>query len=269
MSSDFKLIVSDIDGTICPASKDPSSFTIDTIEAIRDKGYLFGLASGRPVDDVMNKYSSWNMKRQFDFLIGWNGAQLYDNETEKQYSFNYLKKEWIKEIIEFMDEFDPAIHMYLPEIYLSSKDSERGWYSAYKNKRTFTLAKSKEEFYRQDNGGIMFRCDMDKMDAIHEKLETIKDKPYVGFNTQPDLIEFSHKDSNKGYALEKYCELHNIDINKCISFGDTTNDNKMLEKTYGVCMLNGSADTKACAKIITDKTCEEDGFALFLERNLL
>ena len=43
----------------------------------------------------------------------------------------------------------------------------------------------------------------------------------------------------------------------------------MLEKTYGVCMLNGSADTKAYAKIITDKTCEEDGFALFLERNLL
>ena len=107
------------------------------------------------------------------------------------------------------------------------------------------------------------------MDAIHKKLETIKDKPYVGFNTQPDLIEFSHKDSNKGYALEKYCELHNIDINKCISYGDTTNDNKMLEKTYGVCMLNGSADTKACAKIITDETCEEDGFALFLERNLL
>lgn len=51
-----------------------------------------------------------------------------------------------------------------------------------------------------------------------------------------------------------------------MAFGDTTNDHTMLELSgVGVCLKNGSDDTKAIADIITDYPCDEDGWARFME----
>ena len=239
MYKNIKLISSDIDGTISTSKDYTSKRNIEAIEKLREKGILFGLASGRPVDDVMNKYQKWGMTKQFDFIIGWNGCQLYDDRTKKKYEYNYLTKQDIKEIIELMEEFECNVHMYLPNIYLSSKETDKAWFSAFKNKREFVATNNIEDFYQQDNGGIMFRTTEEKMPLIEKKVNLITNKNYVGFKTQPDLMEFCHKDCNKGYALKKYCELYNIPLNDCVAFGDTSNDNEMLKVCYGVCLKNG------------------------------
>lgn len=269
MYENIRLISADIDGTIADSSHDPTPETVAVIEALRDKGYLFGLASGRPVDDLMNKFSNWGMRKQFDFIIGWNGGDLYDDATGKTYAYNRLKKEWIREIIGFMSEFDVSIHMYLPTVYLSSVESDRAWFSAWKNHRQFVAVKDVSEFWQQDNGGIMFRCRPEDMDRIERKLDTLAGKEYVGFKTQPDLIEFSHRDCSKGDALRRYCLMHGISLMDCMSFGDTSNDNSMLEVSYGVCLLNGSADTRAAAKEITEYDCDHEGFARYVKERLL
>ena len=269
MKNKFKLIVADIDGTITKSDRTTSKRNIDAIEKLMDQGYLFGLASGRPVDDVIKKYEQWSMKKQFDFIIGWNGCQLYDHKTQKLFEYNLMSQNDLKETIEFMKEFDCTINMYSPGIYLSSRETDRAWYSAFKNKRTFVVEENIEKYYKKPNGGIMFRTDPNNIPIIEEKLKKLKGKNYVGFKTQPDLMEFCHKDCNKGYGLKKYCEMYGISLDDCIAFGDTTNDNKMLECCYGVCMKNGSLDTKSCAKIITEVECDDDGFADFIERHLL
>ena len=269
MENKFKLIVADIDGTITKSDRTTSKRNIDAIEKLRDTGYIFGLASGRPIDDVSNKYKLWNMRNQFDFIIGWNGCQLYDDKTNKLYEYNLMSENDLKETIEFMDEFDCTINMYSPGIYLSSKETDRAWYSAFKNKREFVVDGNKERYYEKPNGGIMFRTSPDNIPTIEEKLKTLKKKNYVGFKTQPDLIEFCHKDCNKGYALRKYCEIYGISLQNCMAFGDTSNDNEMLKICYGICMKNGSLDTKSCAKIITEVECDEDGFSEFVEKHIL
>lgn len=259
----------DIDGTITKSDRTTSQRNINTISQIRNKNIIFGLASGRPVEDIINKYKEWGLDSQFDFIIGWNGGQLYDNKTDITYEYNYLNKTEIKEIIEFMQQFDCTVNMYKPGIYLSSKQTDKAWYSAFKNKRKFVAANKLEDFYDTDNGGIMFRTKLEEMPIIEEKIKTLKNKNYIGFKTQADLMEFAHKNCNKGFALKKYCELHDIDLNDCIAFGDTTNDNEMLKICYGVCMKNGSDDTKRCAKIITDIDCDNDGFSDFIEKHIL
>lgn len=265
----YKLISADIDGTITKSDHTTSFRNIQTIEKLRSLGYLFGLASGRPVEDIINKYKEWNMTKQFDFLIGWNGCQLYDDSTKSFYNYNYLSSQDIKEIIEFMSEFDCTINMYSPGIYLSSKETDRAWYSAFKNKRKFVVEENVENYYKESNGGIMFRTTLEQMPIIENKIkEQLINKNYVGFKTQADLMEFAHKECNKGYALQKYCELHNIPLDECMAFGDTTNDNEMLKICYGVCLKNGSTDTKSCAKIITDIECDNDGFSDFIEKHI-
>ena len=269
MYDQIKVIVCDIDGTLAPAGENPSAQTIETLEALRRKGYLLGLASGRPGDDLLDKYEVWGMSKQFDFIIGWNGCDLIDFETGKKYQYNKLKKEWIKEIIELMEEFDANVHMYKPGSYIASNDTDKAWYSAYKNKRKYIICNDVSAFYDEDNCGIMFRYNVSQDKAIHEKLKQIEGKDYIAFNTQKDLLEFSHKDSNKGYALKEYCELHNISLDEVMAFGDTDNDNEMLRICHGVCLKDGSEKTKEISEMITDKNCAEDGFADFAERYLL
>ena len=62
--------------------------------------------------------------------------------------------------------------------------------------------------------------------------------------------------------------MNDMSLEEVIAFGDTSNDNEMLKVAgTGVCMLNGSDDTKACADIITEKTCLEDGWADYMENH--
>ena len=266
----IKVISSDIDGTIVDSSHEIHESTAAKINELMKKGYIFGLASGRPAKDISTKYKEWKIDRQFDFLIGLNGVELYDNSTGETISYNLLKKEWIKEIIEEMSAFGATVHIYREDYYCSSLETERAWYSAFKNKRKFVVIPI-EDFWSRDNGGLMFRCPLERMPEIEEKLASInsQDRGYVGFKTQKDLVEFSNSEANKGYALKKYCELHNIDLDDVMAIGDTTNDNEMLKVCHGVCMLNGSDDTKACAEIITEKTDKEDGFIDFVDKYLL
>lgn len=267
----FKVISADIDGTITASDRTTSKTNIETIKRLRNNGYLFGLASGRPIEDIFDKYKEWGIDNQFDFLIGWNGGQLYDDSTKQTYNYNYLSPSDIKEIIEFMSQFDCTTNMYLPGIYLSSSDKDKDWYSTFKNhKREYQVAKSMEDYYKQPNGGIMFRTSVELMPQIEKVIEEkLKNKNYVGFKTQPNLMEFAHKGCNKGYALKKYLDMKNISTDECISFGDTTNDNEMLKLCYGVCLKNGSEDTKRSAKIITDIDCDHDGFTDYVEKHIL
>lgn len=269
MYRNIKLISSDIDGTIIDKSHEIKPETAKIIKKIQDKGIIFGLASGRPVEDLMNKYKDWGLDRQFDFIIGYNGGELYDFKTNTKYEYNKLKKEWIKEIIELMKPFDVNIHMYKPGVYLSSKESDRAWFSAFKNSRKFVVVNNIEEFYLEDNCGLMFRCDESNMRKIEELFSNLEDKPYIGFKTQSTLFEFSSKGSSKGYALKEYLKLKEIDQNNVLTIGDTTNDNEMLKVGHGICMKNGSDDTKACAEFITKKEDKDEGFKDFIEEYVL
>lgn len=270
MKKNIKIIAADIDGTLTTSNYETPKRNLKAIENLRKAGYLFGLASGRPVDDLKEKYLFWGLEKQFDFIIGWNGAELYDARKDQKYNYNYLKKEELKEIVDFMRPYERITSVYLPGIYLASNDSEKALSSSEKTHRKLVIAKNYDEFSAVDNGGIMFRVDVNQMSEVEKVVaQNTKGKNYVGFKTQVDLMEFANSACNKGYALRKYCELNGFSLDECMAFGDTTNDNEMLRICNGVCMLNGSDDTKACAKYITDIECDEEGFADFVEKNLL
>ena len=55
-----------------------------------------------------------------------------------------------------------------------------------------------------------------------------------------------------------------------MTFGDISNDNELLEVAgVGVCMINGSDETKGYASDITELSNDEDGFAHYLQEKVL
>ena len=66
-------------------------------------------------------------------------------------------------------------------------------------------------------------------------------------------VDLSHKEANKGVALQKLLDHYNIDRSEILVFGDYLNDIEMLRMTpNSVAMGNAHPEIKAMASIVTE-----------------
>ena len=267
-----KIIVCDIDGTLVNEARELTSRTKNMIEKVHEKGILFGLASGRPVDELQRFTNIWGLDFPFDFLIGMNGSELWDESSQKEYSFYKLKKEWIKEITDFMAPLKLNPFIYKDHYVLATKLDDKMIASLKRNGKRVVITEEINDLSEEDNAKILYRMPESMMkEAERWAHDHIKDdERYKVFKTQPTMLEFAHVKTEKSNALIKYCELHDIDLKDVMAFGDATNDDGLIRYSgIGICMKNGLDTTKALADIILDKTNDEDGVADYIENNIL
>lgn len=75
-------------------------------------------------------------------------------------------------------------------------------------------------------------------------------------------MEVSDPDVSKALALPILCAQLDLPVEAIMACDDTTNDNEMLSQAgLGVCLANGTDDTKACADEITAIDNDHDGLA--------
>ena len=266
------VIVADIDGTLVPRHQELSKDTIDTIKRIRNIGIFFGIASGRPKNELAHLLGRWKQQGiENDLIIASNGTVLLDNTTNKEYEYFFLQPDQIKETFDFMKPFK-----YNPTCAINGF-SCCGYYDEFVEisekyigtKVTLCESKDYHEMWQQPVGKIMFRVNPEDMPKIEEYYNSHKPKNVIGFKTNALAFEFTDPRASKGVALENFCKLHNIDIKESMAFGDTSNDNQMLKTAgVGVCLLNGTDDTKNCADYITEFDVDHDGFAQFIHKYL-
>lgn len=267
-----KLIIADIDGTIVNDSHTMSERTKKCLDRIHSRGILFGIASGRPIDfDCVDKFTNWQLSFPLDVIIGLNGGQIYVEKTKSFEETSILKPEHIHDIFKllepFIDKF--TVSVYRNKIMYCNRIDAKMKESSIRNNTILQLA-SLDELAQHNCGKIMFRGEPKDVEEALAYVSKIPNDYYHFFKTQPSMMEAQDKFADKGNTLCKYCEENGIDLKNVWAFGDTTNDNGLLKVAgLGICLKNGSDDTKACADIITELTNNEDGVADFIENNLL
>lgn len=263
-----KLIICDIDSTLVVKHQLLTKRAKAVIDKLRNNGIYFGIASGRPIFQIMESVHKWGYD-DFDVIVGLNGSSLRDSLNNKEYDYYWMKKEWIKETIDLMSIFDPHPSIYRDEAQLFAYEDEFSQRAFKFSGLQTIIANDISELYERDTAKIMFRVTEEQMPEVEQWVKENPSEHYTGFKTQPDLFEFCNKNVSKAIGLEKFCDIHGIDLDEVIAFGDTTNDNEMLIAAgLGVCMKNGSEDTKAIADEITDLDCDEDGWADYMEKHL-
>ena len=90
-----KLVICDIDATLVNEKKELTPRTKKALIKLHEKGIYFGIASGRPADELRRNKDYWDLPFDFDFVVGMNGAELWDGVHQKFYSYN-LKIKFIK-----------------------------------------------------------------------------------------------------------------------------------------------------------------------------
>lgn len=267
MITEMQLLICDIDLTLIRNDRTMSNITRQVLNNIHQNGVAFGIASGRPIDELDAYHQDWGLDFPFDYLIGMNGCELKNCFNNQIYNYYPLESKWIKEILEVMANFDANPFIYTKDHrIICGEIDEMMLKSAKSSNKHLTVAKSVADFYQDDNAKIMFRMKESLVDEVVQYFNAHPSTHYGCFKTQPTLLEFADPNVSKGYALRQLCTLENIDISKVVAFGDTSNDNTMLAYSgLGVCMLNGSADTLKIADDITAYSNDEDGLAIYLE----
>lgn len=265
----ISLIIVDIDHTLVEKHKPLTLRAKAVIEKLHKQGVLFGIASGRSLPEIKRMIAAWNVS-QIDLIIGLNGSTLWDGRSNQMYEYFKLKKESIQEILALMNPFEHNPIMYRNDQMICGRYDDVVRLSSKTAHMDAIQVHDYSEFYQEDNAKIMFRVNESDMEELERYLDQHSSKVYHAFKTQSTLIEFTDRRCSKAYALQKFCRYHALDPSTVMAFGDTTNDNTMLQFSgLGVCMKNGSDDTKKIADVITEKTCEEDGWAEYMEHHVI
>lgn len=266
----IQLVICYIDSTLVTTDRRLTWKTKEVIDRLHAHGVLFGIASGRPLDELKRNAKKWGFSYPFDILIGMNGSELWDEKRQEEFGYYKLKPEWIKEIIELMEPFDANYFIYHDGYLLCRRNDAMMQHSAKSSDKEIVVMDTPEQLYQKENAKIMFRVTEEVMPSIERYVAQHPSPFYKGFKTQSTLMEFADHRVSKAFALKKYCEMNQLSFASVVAFGDTSNDNDMLACSgLGVCMCNGSADTKAIADDITKKSNDEEGFAWYMEEHFL
>lgn len=264
----IKFIMSDLDGTLLKADKRVSNQSKEAIRACRQKGMKFGIASGRPVEPVLNLIKEWDMQDMVDCVIGMNGGVFFNTRTLDKEEFYLLDGDTLKGIMNHFQGFDIRYWIFDGETRYVSYSDEKTRSEALLFGEC-EIQTDMDELCNQPRNKIIIECDPSYMTTVEKHAATYKNKNCVGFKSADCLFEFVDPRVNKSFGLKQLCEEYQITMNNILAFGDTSNDNEMLRDAgIGVCMENGTDDTKAMADVLTLSN-EEEGIAHYINQFIL
>lgn len=265
-------VAADIDDTLLPKGKTMMPRTRAALQRLHQEGVLIGPASGRPLDHrTLDRAKEWDLGFEFDFAIGMNGGELYDRSTDTFEKYFMLASEDIRTIL------TPIAHLDLNAIvYINGYDEiaalrmDNFMIDSINRNHSHVEIGDVDFLSRYDTGKIEIHLQPEDMDEFMSICEANSSPRWIVIKTFEGYghitMEFVDPRVNKGYALRKYSEKHNIPMSEIMAFGDMDNDRDLLKEAgWGVCLLNGAEATKAAAEAITEYTVEEDGVGRYLE----
>lgn len=241
----YKLIISDLDGTLLNSNHKMDSFTKDILHQVHSKGVNFVIATGRTFLDAVRVKNDLGLNVP---MITTNGAALYDENNKELYRYD-LPKEFITNILKLQ-------YKNFGEDIVMNSIAEDKWYIHDSIDANHKLHEWEEENWKFEyrNKEKIGDLRVSKIFFIgkHEELEKIE--KYISNNysdivnfafTLPFCFEIYSKYATKGEALKKLAEIKKYNLKQAIAFGDGLNDLEMLalvKKAYT--MKNASPKLK-------------------------
>lgn len=263
---EIRAIFSDLDGTLLNDQKEISEETISAIKKLREKGYLFGLATGRPIPGIVNHWDKWKISDIADFVIGLSGAVVWDLKLKHVKKGAMLQPAVLIQIYHLFSKMDVIFHVY---------DEHR----LYVNRMGISVKKGAKL-----NDTEVVICDMNKIvshaqykigvDVPPERLSEAKDilqkyegKLFHAAMMSGNYIEITAINVTKIESIRKLAKEHGFSIENVMAFGDSANDVEMLQEVgWGVCMKNGIEEIHSFCNDITEYNNQENGVSKYLEK---
>lgn len=247
----YKMIFSDIDGTLLDSTHQVRENTKKKIKEIEKKGIPFILVSARMPEGIYTIQKAADLESP---IVAYSGGLVLDTDR-KIIKSNGMSQKKADEITGYIKEKwnNMCISIYSGSLWISFNRSDC-W---IKQEEEITMLKCIEGNFidilenNTDVHKIMCMGDPEKIAEI-ENILKIKYPELSVYRSKDTYLEIMDGKTLKSNAVKVLCEIKNISIEETISFGDNFNDIDMLTATgMGVAMGNAPDEVKKYADKIT------------------
>lgn len=289
MKQQIKLIVSDIDNTLINRSGKLSEYTKHTLLSYQRQGYTLMLATGRFLHETTNLIEELQMHKYHGYVACCNGSEVFDLTKKTNHIFDMIEIKEAELLMHMARKHHLTLYIQLDQQYhlqISPKINTMALLARKTASIFEPIARHGVKPYIRRlietnvttdcstiiNQKLYKICFLGSVKHLSSYRQEIHDKfpgNYNFFDVTQFSMEIVRSTVSKANAVQYVCDQLNITMHDVIAFGDSGNDESMLEKAgIGVTMKNGYGPTLKKAKNVSAFSNDDDGVARTL-RNIL
>ncbi|MGB6153203.1 MAG: HAD family hydrolase [Pricia sp.] len=263
----YKILCSDLDGTLLSTKSDVSNFAISEVARIKDKTRIILVSARMPRAMV---YLQRRLAILNQPMICYNGALVLDGDTE--IASTVIEMQQLFEIHNLAQLHFTQLGLYHKDEWYVEENTERVRKEIHYTQSTPVFRDTPDTLKDWKDRGIgahkvMLMGTKITSDALYPLLEKQFGNDLHLYRSNDTLIEIAPKSVSKltaiNHLLKKDESLQDV-----IAFGDNYNDIEMLRHCgFGVAVENARDEVKAVANAIALPNYE-DGVAEFIKKNL-
>ncbi len=265
----FKMIFSDMDGTLLKSVSEISQKNADKIKEATSKGVAFVLCTGRGVYGVEKFLAQLGLVEKEGYVICQNGAAVYDLSTMNLLLRHNFSAETLRPVVECARKMDIEIYLYDDRTFLAEAETEET--------RRYCRVMGADMRILPDGlsyDGYFTKCLLSapfaKLQALRQEVAPLVADSLDMFYSSDVYLEFVKKGVNKGRALQETATKAGVPLSEVIAIGDSDNDLPMIQAAgLGIAVANAKDHIKEKADYVTTNTCEQDAVAEVIDKFIL
>ena len=250
----YKLIVSDLDGTLLTNDMKLSPENAEAIKKLTELGIEFAVSSGRTLYEVPSCIREFPYIRYIAYS---NGTAIYDKMLGRDISSMRISRETVNKIFDVLSDYDVVCSIHvdgkacLEEGIVKDETWEKYQINDYYREILLEQERvaSEEELARSSEGVeavVMFFSNDSEIEPCRRRLEAIGGITVT--SSVEHNLELCSRDAGKGRAFKTLMEHLDIKKEETVAVGDNMNDTSMFaEAGFALCAKNGSEGAKALA----------------------
>lgn len=262
----YKLIASDMDGTLLNNSGEITQETLKAIELATSKGVLFCISTGRPIQGIEYYQRILNNSSP---VICYNGAMIVRLDTKEVLHSVALEYDDAKKIIDLGRKYKVTMCIWAQNKPYTNEFNEKTMHYSQLTHSELILLTNEDEILKSGVTKILWYDDAELLKKLQREIPNNLFNQVTFCTSQPYLLEFFNSKVSKAKAMEIIGEIYNIQREEMIAIGDGYNDLAMIKYAgLGVAMKNAPLDVQKEADYVTD-TNENNGVAKVIEKFIL
>jgi len=265
----YRLAALDLDGTLLDDDGAISPEDAAALVRFAQSGGLVALASGRMTDNIQPYYDALGLDGP---TIAYNGAMARQARQEGGGTILHtpLPVPYADALLDYTREAQLHLNYYLEEALYARDDPALRPYADLYSRQTgavYHFVPDLERFRGCEPTKLLIVTDPPRREELYQEWRARWGAEVTVMRTNPEYLEFFHREAGKGRALEAVARHYGIAQALTMAFGDNYNDVSMMQWAgCGVAVANAKDEAKAAADWVSPRTNNQGAVADALSR---
>ena len=256
----YRLVASDLDGTLLSPDKKIAPANVASVRQLQARGGRFVLASGRRHQNSMRYYRELGLD---GLMISCAGALVKDPDSQQTVREVLLPAELAAALVSAGEAGGyTVIYYHRDHLYIGARNHWTALYESRVGEQAELLPDGLPSLRGEVALKVVWYGEPEALKPERQRLETEYRGRLQILATDPENLEFSAPAANKAEALAAVAAFYNVPQSATLAFGDGENDAPMLRWAgLGVAMDVGNALAKTAAGMVGPTGSPEESFA--------